>query len=138
MTRSLFGGMPIGRLLDGLLPLPDEQITSAQPRRCVVERFSLATRPSLLLVLNAQKCPEDRERDQEPISRPLRAVCATDHGQGAGLRAVLVIVPPKVSVVYKLRRILSENTMICAVFPPARAVGVAALTFTQGAAKLRG
>ena len=86
----------------------------------------------LLLVLNAQKCPEDRERDQEPISRPLRAVCATDHGQRAGLRAVLVIAPPKVSVVDKLRRILSENTMICAVFPPARAVGVAALTFPVG------
>ena len=122
--------------------LPDEQITSAQPRRCVVKRFSLATRPSLLLVLNVQKCPEDRERDQEPISRPLRAVCATDHGQR-------VIAPPKVSVVDKLRRILSDNTMICAVFPPARAVGVAALTFpggqvswfqpeTQVAAKLRG
>ena len=34
-----------GRLLHGLLPLPDEQNTSALPRRCVVERFSFATRP---------------------------------------------------------------------------------------------
>ena len=49
LQRSVNSTRQSWRLLDGLLPLPDEQITSAQPRRCVVERFSLATRPSLLL-----------------------------------------------------------------------------------------
>ena len=149
---------PSGRLLDGLLPLPNEEITSAQPRRiCVDARFSFVTRPLLLLVLSGSEvsrrsseiAARSRSGDQEPVSRHLRAVCATDHGQRAGLRAVLVIAPPEVSVVDKLCRTLSENTVICAVFSArkgcarrcanlSRCTGSLVQPETQVAAKLRG
>ena len=69
---------PSGRLLDGLLPLPDEEITSAQPRRiCVDARFSLVTRPLLLLVLSAQKCPEDRQKLPQGPAAGSRACLST-------------------------------------------------------------